>query len=130
MKENLVPEHGESTINFKERRLKLPIHDHRIYKTNLISTCKYNALTFIPKNMFIQFKKLANVYFLIVAVLQSIPEISNSDGIPNILLPLSLVVLVSAVRDLVEDRKRKKSDLEENSRVTMKIISGMWQKVL
>ena len=128
MKEELLRDRKESTIIFNERILKLPIQDYRLYKPNKISTCKYNILTFLPKNLFIQLQKLANIYFLIVAVLQSIPEISNSDGIPNILLPLSLVLTVSAVRDLLEDRKRRRSDLEENSRTSLKMTDGIWQQ--
>lgn len=33
--------------------------------TNKIKTCKYSLITFFPKNMFNQFSKLANVYFLV-----------------------------------------------------------------
>jgi hypothetical protein len=40
-----------------------------------------------------------------------------SGGIPNILLPLTFVVVVSAVKDALEDSKRKKSDREENERL-------------
>ena len=66
-----------------------------------------------------QFHKLANVYFVIIAILQSIPDISNSGGVPNILLPLGLVLLISGIKDYLEDRKRKKSDNEENNRIAL-----------
>jgi hypothetical protein len=36
---------------------------------NSISTAKYNFLTFLPKNLFEQFHKISNVYFLFIAVL-------------------------------------------------------------
>ena len=32
---------------------------------NKISTSKYNFITFLPKNLFEQFSKLANLYFLV-----------------------------------------------------------------
>ncbi|OMJ67067.1 hypothetical protein SteCoe_35873 [Stentor coeruleus] len=130
MKELLMPDRKESTILFSERRINLPIQNQELYKSNKISTCKYNAITFLPKNLFIQFQKLANIYFLLVAVLQSIPQISNSNGIPNILLPLSLVLTVSAIRDILEDKKRRKSDKEENSRICLKMTTTGWQKTL
>lgn len=130
MREVLMPDRKESTIIFSERRLNLPIQNQELYKTNKISTCKYNAITFLPKNLFIQFQKLANIYFLLVAILQSIPQISNSGGIPNILLPLSLVLTVSAIRDILEDKKRRKSDQEENSRICLKMTMTGWQKTL
>ena len=74
--------------------------------------------------MFEQFQKSANVYFLIIAILQSVPQISVTGGIPNILLPLSFVLFVSATKDLFEDIKRSKSDKEENMRMTLKRVEG------
>ena len=47
-------------------------HDRRM-TSNSICTSKYTALTFIPKNLFEQFSKMANVYFLFIMVLQIIP---------------------------------------------------------
>jgi hypothetical protein len=37
-----------------------------------------------------------------------------SGGQPNILLPLITVVGVSAIKDLIEDLKRREADKEEN----------------
>lgn len=69
---------------------------------------------FLPKNMLLQFSKLANLYFLLVLALQVIKPISMSAGKPNILVPLFVVVGISAVKDLLEDLKRKKVDKLEN----------------
>lgn len=44
--------------------------------------------------------------------MQMIHEISISDDKPVIYLPLSVVVAVSAMKDLFEDMKRHKSDKE------------------
>jgi phospholipid-transporting ATPase len=64
-----------------------------------------------------QFSRLVNVYFLIIAVLQSIKEVSYSGGSPIILLPLSFVIFLNGIKDIYEDFKRKKSDrLENNSK--------------
>lgn len=53
-----------------------------------------------------QFSKLANVYFLIIMILQMIPEISISEGEPTMLPPLIVIVLVSMVKDIIEDYQR------------------------
>ena len=37
---------------------------------NGISTAKYNALTFLPKFLFEQFSKLANLFFLFTVCIQ------------------------------------------------------------
>lgn len=77
---------------------------------NEIKTSKYNFLDFIPLNLMVQFSKLPNIYFLIIGIMQMIPEISISGGFPVIFIPLSMVVAVSAAKDLFEDLKRKKTD--------------------
>lgn len=44
-----------------------PLH---AYSRNKIRTAKYTPLTFIPKNLFLQFHNIANVYFLAIVILQ------------------------------------------------------------
>ena len=82
---------------------------------NIISTSKYKWHNFLAKILMEQFSRLANVYFLIIAVLQSIKELSYSGGSPIILLPLSFVVCLNGLKDLFEDQKRKNSDKSENN---------------
>lgn len=82
---------------------------------NSIKTSKYTVLDFVPLNLIVQFSKLPNIYFLIIGIMQMIPQITISGGFPVIFIPLSFVVGVSAVKDFYEDLKRKKSDQEINS---------------
>lgn len=77
--------------------------------SNEIRTAKYTIFNFIPKNLFEQFRRVANVYFLILIILQGIPIFSNT----NIFLaasPLVSILLITAIKDAVEDWKRQKSD--------------------
>ncbi|EXJ90928.1 phospholipid-translocating ATPase [Capronia coronata CBS 617.96] len=76
---------------------------------NHISTAKYNVATFIPKFLLEQFSKYANLFFLFTAVLQQIPNVSPTSRYTTI-VPLGIVLLVSAIKELVEDYKRKSSD--------------------
>jgi hypothetical protein len=48
-----------------------------------------------------------------------IPEISDANGKPVMLMPLTFVVLVSMVKDIFEDMKRHKSDNQENNKKTL-----------
>lgn len=89
--------------------------------TNTIETSKYNFFTFIPKNLKEQFLKLNNVYFLIIGALEMIKEISTSGGVPVIWLPLVVIVLITALKDLLEDLQRHRSDREENERKILKL---------
>lgn len=80
---------------------------------NHVSTAKYNAFTFVPKFLFEQFSKYANLFFLFTAVLQQIPDVSPTNRFTTI-VPLVIVLLVSATKELVEDYKRKTSDRSLN----------------
>ena len=82
----------------------------RRFANNFVSTSKYNCFNFLPKNLFLQFSKFANVYFLAMALLELIPAISDSGGAPVMLAPLSFVVLVSMIKDIFEDLQRHRAD--------------------
>ena len=104
---------------------------------NSISTSKYTYYNFLPKILFEQFSKIANIYFLIIAFFQVFEEISNSNGKPVILFPLFIVVSVNGVKDFYEDWKRKKSDDKENTKNTLiynfqkrNFIKKKWKDVL
>ncbi|WEW57821.1 aminophospholipid translocase [Emydomyces testavorans] len=90
-----------------------PANQANKYVDNHISTAKYNVFTFIPKFLFEQFSKYANLFFLFTAALQQIPNISPTNRYTTI-GPLIIVLLVSAIKELVEDFKRKNSDKSLN----------------
>jgi len=77
------------------------------YSNNAIRTSKYTALTFLPKNLFSQFSKAANAYFLMIVMAQMVDEISITGGKPMNAPPLTLVVLISMLKDAFEDWKRQ-----------------------
>ena len=83
------------------------------FVNNHISTAKFNVATFLPKFIFEQFSKYANLFFLFTAVLQQIPGISPTNTFTTI-VPLGIVLLVSAGKELIEDHKRKVSDRSLN----------------
>jgi phospholipid-translocating P-type ATPase (flippase) len=79
-----------------------------------VLTSKYTVLTFLPKNLFIQFQNLANLYFLLVGALQIIPAITTTDGVPTMYQPLAFIVAVSALRAGMEDWNKHKADRKRN----------------
>lgn len=79
------------------------------YVDNHISTAKYNFATFLPKFLFEQFSKFANVFFLFTACLQQIPGLSPTNRYTTI-APLTIVLIISAGKEMVEDYRRKQAD--------------------
>uniref|UniRef100_A0A670ZSB6 Phospholipid-transporting ATPase n=1 Tax=Pseudonaja textilis TaxID=8673 RepID=A0A670ZSB6_PSETE len=85
------------------------------YAGNAIKTYKYNPITFLPLNLYEQFKRIANFYFLILLILQTIPQITTLSWYTT-LVPLLLVLGITAVKDLVDDIARHRMDNEINNR--------------
>lgn len=92
------------------------------YVDNHVSTAKYNIITFIPKFLYEQFSKYANLFFLFTAVLQQIPNVSPTNRYTTI-APLCIVLAVSAIKELVEDYKRRMSDKGLNNSKTQ-VLKG------
>uniref|UniRef100_A0A8C0R532 Phospholipid-transporting ATPase n=1 Tax=Canis lupus dingo TaxID=286419 RepID=A0A8C0R532_CANLU len=95
------------------------------YANNAIKTYKYNAFSFLPMNLFEQFKRAANFYFLILLILQAIPQISTLAWYTT-LFPLLVVLGITAMKDLVDDVARHKMDNEINNRTCEVIKDGRY----
>jgi phospholipid-transporting ATPase len=91
-----------------------PANSSKKWADNHVSTTKFNFATFFPKFLYEQFSKYANLFFLFTACLQQIPNISPTNRYTTI-GPLALVLLVSAIKELVEDYKRQQSDRSLNN---------------
>ncbi|RRT82506.1 hypothetical protein B296_00002015 [Ensete ventricosum] len=83
--------------------------------SNAIRTTKYSLLTFIPRNLFEQFRRVAYIYFLALALLNQIPQLTVF-GRRTAFLPLGTVLLLTATKDAYEDYQRHRSDTAENNR--------------
>jgi phospholipid-transporting ATPase len=125
-------EKHEIQTGFREFRVGTPVQE---FCDNKISTTKYTVYNFVFKNLFEQFSKLANVYFLFLAILQCIPAITMTDSVPTILMPLLTIVIITMCKDGYEDYKRYKSDQEENNKEVIVMKNGeetitKWKDVL
>uniref|UniRef100_A0A672HX09 Phospholipid-transporting ATPase n=1 Tax=Salarias fasciatus TaxID=181472 RepID=A0A672HX09_SALFA len=90
-------------------------------------TYKYNALTFLPLNLFEQLKRAANCYFLALLILQVIPDISTLPWYTT-LIPLVVVLGITAIKDLVDDLARHRMDKEINNRKCDVLSGGSFQE--
>ncbi|KAG0021960.1 hypothetical protein BGZ80_001337 [Entomortierella chlamydospora] len=88
------------------------------YPTNKVTTSKYDLFSFVPKNLFEQFRRIANLYFLFVAALGVIQIFGGYAPFLSF-LPLIFIIFVTAVKDAIEDWKRRKSDEAFNNAPTI-----------
>ena len=86
-------------------------------------TTKYTTWSFLPLSLMYQFKREANVYFLLQAVLNSIPAVSAMNPI-TAYSPLAFVLGVSMMREGLEDYQRYKSDVQTNGKSIKFIQNG------
>nr|XP_023406965.1 probable phospholipid-transporting ATPase VB [Loxodonta africana] len=85
----------------------------RRYSGNRICTTKYTLLTFLPQNLFEQFHRWANLYFLFLVILNWMPsmEVFHRE---ITMLPLAVVLFIIMAKDGMEDFKRYLFDREVN----------------
>ncbi|XP_030620761.1 phospholipid-transporting ATPase 11C [Chanos chanos] len=79
---------------------------------NRIVSSKYTLWNFLPKNLFEQFRRIANFYFLIIFLVQVIVDTPTSPVTSG--LPLFFVITVTAIKQGYEDWLRHKADNEVN----------------
>ncbi|KAJ2609981.1 hypothetical protein H4S08_003822, partial [Coemansia sp. RSA 1365] len=87
------------------------------YPKNVISTARYNVVTFFPAQLAAQFSKVANIYFLFIAALQQVPGWSTT-GRWTTILPLSIFVCLSIAHEGYDDLRRHRMDHAENAQRT------------
>jgi phospholipid-translocating ATPase len=101
------------------------VRPEHVYTTNQVITSKYTILTFVPRNLLEQFRRIANVFFLGIAILQFNNEFSTiSPGL--VILPLLIVLAITGVKDGYEDVKRHQSDRHVNHSLVRVLAGGDW----
>ncbi|CAI4230590.1 unnamed protein product [Auanema sp. JU1783] len=121
-----MPAHPEQNV----RKIHVgKIIQSQKFCSNSISTCKYNPLSFLPRFLYEQFRRYNNIFFLIIALLQQIPDVSPT-GRYTTAFPFLIILCVSALKEIFEDIKRRRADSKVNNFLTqvLDIETGKWQK--
>ncbi|MCJ1387311.1 hypothetical protein MMC18_000152 [Xylographa bjoerkii] len=96
------------------------------FTRNKIRTSKYTPLSFVPKNLWYQFHNIANIYFLILIILAFFPIFGASD--PGLgAVPLLFILLVTGIKDAIEDWRRTVLDNELNNSPVHRLVD--WNNV-
>ncbi|XP_058578383.1 phospholipid-transporting ATPase VB isoform X2 [Neofelis nebulosa] len=108
---------------------------NRLYCGNQIKTSKYTVLSFIPKNIFEQLHRFANLYFLGIVGLNFVP-VANAFQPEVGVIPICIILAVTAIKDAWEDLRRCKSDKVINnqecliySRKQQSYVKKCWKDV-
>lgn len=120
---DLILRQKQVTVTHDGRHIPLkieldsPLVDPRrglAYVSNNIRTSRYTVWNFIPKQIFFQFSRVGNFYFLCVGVPQTIPGLSTTGSYTTI-LPLMFFVLATIIKEGYDDYKRYRLDMIENA---------------
>ncbi|KAK4047100.1 phospholipid transporting ATPase [Microbotryomycetes sp. JL201] len=119
--------------------------DPRGYERNKVRTSKYTLVSFVPKNLSEQFRRIANIYFLALVILQGkllpgsdwgaltdkrCPPVFPIFGAVNAqigMLPLLAVLGLTAIKDGIEDGRRHSLDNAVNNSAVTRL--GDWNNV-
>ena len=82
--------------------------------SNEVISSKFTSINFIPLALLGEFKRAANLYFLLICVLQTVKAISITNGIPTMAPTLVFVLTLSLIKIGYEDYLRHKADGIEN----------------
>ncbi|MCO5591965.1 hypothetical protein L7F22_045958 [Adiantum nelumboides] len=82
---------------------------------NLVSTTKYTWYSFIPKGLYEQFRRVANLYFAFHAGITLTP-VTPVNPVSTI-LPLAFVIGVAMAKEGLEDLRRGRADKDVNNRL-------------
>ncbi|KAG2212463.1 hypothetical protein INT46_008000 [Mucor plumbeus] len=112
------------------------------FMQNRVSTAKYNPISFLPKFLYVEFSKSANLFFLFISGIQVLCVYYMVHQIPNIsptsryttLIPLIIVLLITAIKEIIEDYGVHKSDHQLNARQCKiydgsQFVSKKWREV-
>jgi len=128
---------GVRTVHFGSRQ-----NAPSTFPANTVCTSKYTIATFVPRNLYEQFQKAANVYFLIISTILFIGELSfngkslykESIKAFSTIVTLGMMMVASGVTAGIDDFKRHKSDAQMNAQPAVKasgvdVVSITWDKV-
>ncbi|XP_053467441.1 phospholipid-transporting ATPase IB isoform X1 [Ictalurus furcatus] len=109
------------------------VHLNRTQSTkfcdNHVSTTKYGIFTFLPRFLYEQIRRAANAFFLFIALMQQIPDVSPT-GRYTTLVPLIFILTVAGIKEMIEDYKRHKADNTVNKKKTTVLRNGTWQTII
>jgi len=90
------------------------------FPRNVVRNQKYSIITFIPKVLFEQFRFFLNLYFLVMACSQFMPELKIG-YLYTYWGPLAFVIFVTMSREAIDDYRRYRRDKEANSQKFKKL---------
>uniref|UniRef100_A0A915PT32 Phospholipid-transporting ATPase n=1 Tax=Setaria digitata TaxID=48799 RepID=A0A915PT32_9BILA len=95
--------------------------------SNYVSTTKYSIITFLPLFLFYQFRTFGNIFFLTICIVQFFPSL-NPYGTNTTVVPLVIIILAAAAKEIFEDFSRLVADRRVNRQLILTCKEDVKQK--
>ena len=101
------------------------IHNKK-FPNNKTTSTKYTIIDFLPKSLLMQFRKVANIYFLVITVLTfcSFSPINPASMVGTFIFVLTCTM----IKEAIEDYRRYQQDEINNNRLVLKYIKDGWKE--
>ncbi|KAJ2824241.1 putative aminophospholipid-translocase, partial [Coemansia furcata] len=99
------------------------------YAANVVRNNKYNFLTFLPLVLFEQFRFFFNLYFLLVALSQFVPQL-RIGYLLTYVGPLVFVLAVTMAKEWHDDHARRRRDSEANGQKYQRLTATGGRQVI
>lgn len=119
---------SEDGNSHKFRTVEINHPQSKKYPSNSVITAKYNFITFAPLFLLNQFANYSNLFFLMISILQQLPGVSPM-GRYTTILPLSIILTISGIKELYEDIIRHREDNKINARKVELWTKSGWEIV-
>jgi magnesium-transporting ATPase (P-type) len=90
------------------------------FSTNRITTARYTIWSFLPLSIIIQFTKIANVAWLGVMILNSIPAVRVNSPLV-VAIVLGIIIFIGVLKEGITDYARHQQDKRTNNTPVKKV---------
>lgn len=111
---DLTPGDSEEAPNGEASRyISIGEYPRHTFPPNAVSNAKYTAWSFLPRTLYNEFSFFYNLYFLLVALSQTIPPL-RIGFLSTYIYPLAFVLAITLGKEALDDLGRRKRDSEAN----------------
>ena len=104
---------GSSQAQGTSRRIDVGQHPLPRFPPNAVSNAKYTAWSFLPRTLYNEFSFFFNMYFLLVALSQIIPQL-RIGYLSTYIAPLAFILTITLGKEAADDLARRRRDAEAN----------------
>ena len=95
------------------RRFSIGQYPPPRFPPNAVSNAKYTPWSFLPRTLYNEFSFFINIYFLLVALSQTIPQL-RIGYLSTYIAPLAFVLTITLGKEALDDIARRRRDTEAN----------------